>query len=446
MHTSFIVITPLLILATGFFVATEFAVVRVRSTQLEALLHVEPRAALALEVHNNLKLHLSSIQVAVTLLTISLGAMGEDLFVRNFQDWLRFIPWPKAAMLLGTGLGLISITLLQVVLAELLPRSIAIRSTLPIALATAGPLLIWSRAIAPLTWLLVSLTHLIERLGGFATKKSGSGEESVPSDEEIKRILLKSQNSGKRELRRGDLIENIFDFFKRTTKEISIPRAQVVYLDLRRSLEENLALARSCPHTRLPVVDGDLDHVVGIVHLKELLWALNDKGGKINLRDLTQPIFSVPEMRFIHDLLLDFQRQKQHLAMVVNEHGGIDGLVTLEDVLEELVGEIQDEFDREVKDLRHARGGVWIAQGTVTLEQLADVLGIHLKATMNSVTLGGFFQERLGRILKVGDELRVPGWRIRVIKMRGMAPKKFLFKPISMAQPPIEVCSERNSN
>ena len=429
MHINLLIITLLLIFATGFFVATEFAVVRVRSTQLEALLHIEPRAAMALEVHNNLKLHLSSIQVAVTLLTISLGAIGEDLFIRSFQNWFLFISWPKAAMILGTGLGLISITVLQVVLAELLPRSIAIRSTLPIALATAGPLLIWSRIIAPITWLLVYLTHLIERLGGVATKRSGAYEESALSEEEIKRILLKSQGSSEHKPRRSDLIGNIFDFFKRTTKEIAIPRAQVVYLDLRRSLEENLTLARSCPHTRLPVVDGDLDHVVGIVHLKELLWALNDNGGNISLRALIQPTFSVPEMRFVHDLLLDFQQQKQHLAMVVNEHGGIDGLVTLEDVLEELVGEIQDEFDREVKDLRHARGGVWIAQGTVTLEQLSDTLGIHLKATMNSVTLGGFFQERLGRVLKVGDELRVTGWRIRVIKMRGMAPREFLFKP-----------------
>jgi CBS domain containing-hemolysin-like protein len=438
-----IIITPLLIIATGLFVAMEFAVVRVRSTQLEALLHIEPRAAAALEVHNNLKLHLSSIQVAVTLLTISLGAMGEGLFVSNFKNLLEILGFKSGITLLSTGLGLISITILQVVLAELLPRSIAIRSTLPIALATAGPLLFWSRVIAPVTWLLVSLTYLIERLGGVTAKKNGSGEESVPSDEEMKRILLKSQSSGERELRRGDLIENIFDFFKRTTKEIAIPRAQVVYLDLRRSLEDNLALARSCPHTRLPVVDGDLDHVIGIIHLKELLWALNDKGGKINLRDLTQPTFSVPEMRFVHDLLLDFQQQKQHLAMVVNEHGGIDGLVTLEDVLEELVGEIQDEFDREVKDLRHARGGVWIAQGTVTLEQLADVLGIHLKATMNSVTLGGLFQERLGRVLKVGDELRIPGWRIRVIKMYGMAPRKFLFKPTSSTgKPAIEVRDE----
>jgi CBS domain containing-hemolysin-like protein len=449
MHTSFLIITPLLIIATGFFVATEFAIVRVRSTQLEALLHVEPRAAMALEIHNNLKLHLSSIQVAVTLLTISLGAMGEDLFVSRFQDWLLFVPWPRAAMLIGTGLGLISMTLLQVVLAELLPRSIAIRSTVPIALATAGPLLVWSRIIAPITWLLVSLTYLIESLGGFAVKRHGSGEESVLSEEEIKRILAKSYSSSEQEPRRSDLIENIFDFFKRTTKEIAIPRAQVVYLDLRRSLEENLTLARSCPHTRLPVVDGDLDHVVGIVHLKELLWALNDKGGDINLRDLTQPTFSVPEMRFVHDLLLDFQQQKQHLAMVVNEHGGIDGLVTLEDVLEELVGEIQDEFDREVKDLRHARGGIWIAQGTVTLEQLADILGIHLKATMDSVTLGGFFQERLGRVLKVGDELCIPGWRVRVIKMRGMAPREFLFKPSShldsKRQSIVEIYNEHRS-
>jgi len=209
----------------------------------------------------------------------------------------------------------------------------------------------------------------------------------------------------------------------------------VVSIDLRRTLAENLALARSSPHTRLPLVDGDLDHVVGVIHLKELLWALNDRGKALDLRGCARPAFLVPEMRLIQDLLLDFQKQKQHLAMVVNEHGGVDGLVTLEDVLEELVGEIQDEFDREVKNLHRTRGGAWVAQGTVTLEQLEGTLGLRLEVEAGSVSLGGFFQERLGRVLKAGDELRIQGWRIRVLEMRGMAPRKFLFKPVAQGQP-----------
>jgi len=169
--------------------------------------------------------------------------------------------------------------------------------------------------------------------------------------------------------------------------------------------------------------------VVGVVHLKELLWSLNDLGPDLDLRALARPAFLVPEMRLIQDLLLDFQKQKQHLALVVNEHGGIDGLVTLEDVLEELVGEIQDEFDREVINLRRTHGGAWLAQGTVTLEQLEDHLNLLLEAEAGSVSLGGFFQEKLGRILRVGDELKLQGWRIRVLEMRGMAPAKFLLRP-----------------
>ena len=247
-------------------------------------------------------------------------------------------------------------------------------------------------------------------------------------------MLVKSQASGELEADNKELIENVFDFSKRTIKEIAVPRAQVVYIDLHRSLKENLDLARSCPHTRLPLVDGDLDHVVGVIHLKELLWALNDQGEQLNLRATARPAFLVPEMRLIQDLLLDFQKQKQHLAMVVNDHGGVAGLVTLEDVLEELVGEIQDEFDREVKNLHRTRGGSWVAQGTVTLEQLESTLGLRLEVEAGSVSLGGFFQERLGRVLKAGDELRIEGWRIRVLEMRGMAPRKFLFKPIPTEQ------------
>jgi CBS domain containing-hemolysin-like protein len=428
MHAGALIAIPLLVASTAFFVAAEFAAVRVRSTQLEAILDADPRAALALEVHHHLDRHLSSIQVAITMLTISLGVAGEDLFIRGFQALFGFLPWPRVGLLLGTCLGLICITLLQVVLAELLPRNLAIRSSTAWALATARPLLLWSRAIAPVTVTLLFLTSLMERLLGIDAK--GPREERTPSEEEFRRMMVKSQAQGKLELSRKDLIENLFDFSRRTIKEIAVPRAQVVHFDLNRSMQENLELARSSPHTRLPVVEGDLDHVVGVIHLKELLWALHDQGQDLDLRALARPAFLVPEMRLIQDLLLDFQKQKQHLAMVVNEHGGVDGLVTLEDVLEELVGEIQDEFDREVINLRRTPGGAWLAQGTVTLEQLQDHLGFRPEVEADSVSLGGLFQERLGRILRKGDELRIDGWRIRVLEMRGMAPWKFLLKPI----------------
>ncbi|MCE1228473.1 MAG: CBS domain-containing protein, partial [Firmicutes bacterium] len=206
-------------------------------------------------------------------------------------------------------------------------------------------------------------------------------------------------------------------------------RSEVVFFDLRKGVEENVTLARNSPHTRIPVVEGDLDHVVGVIHLKELLWKLHERADDVDLRALARPAFLVPEMRLIQDLLLDFQKQHQHLALVVNEHGGIDGLVTLEDVLEELVGEIQDEFDREVIQLRRTRTGAWLAQGTVTLEQLEDHLDLELESETDAVSLGGYFQEQLGRILQVGDELKLPGWRIRVLEMRGMAPRKFLLRP-----------------
>ncbi|WP_306598602.1 hemolysin family protein [Geothrix sp. 21YS21S-2] len=426
MHTSALIATPALILATGFFVCAEFAAVRVRSTQLEARLDADPRAAQALEVHRNLDRHLSSIQVAITLLTISLGAVGEDVFVKGFQALFGGTPWPRVGLVLGSFMGILVITLLQVVLAELLPRGVALRSAEVWALRTAGPLLFWSQAIAPVTRTLTGLTHGLERLLGVPP-----AVDHAPTEDEFRRMLMKS----KLEISRKDLIENLFDFSKRTVKEVAVPRAQVVYFDLQRTFEENLALARSCVNTRLPLCDGDLDHVVGVIHLRDLLWALNDQGPELDFRRLARAAFMVPEMRLIQDLLLDFQKQKQHLALVVNEHGGVDGLVTLEDVLEELVGEIQDEFDREVINLRRTRGGAWLAQGNVTLEELEDHLDLHLEVEKGSVSLGGLFQERLGRILRAGDELRIQGWRIRVLEMRGMAPRKFLLKPVATGEP-----------
>jgi CBS domain containing-hemolysin-like protein len=417
-----------LILLSAFFVLAEFAAVRIRETQLEALAEEDPRALRALEVHRGLSHHLSAIQAGIVLCALALGAVGEEMFSHAFHTLFGHLPWPKLVVPLSTALALLVMTTLHVVLAELVPRSLAIRSALPWALRTATPLLAWSRLVRPLTWGLTKLSHLV--LAIFGVHPEADAEDLLPSEAEFRRMLERSQAQGHLELDRKELIENLFDFSRRMVKEIAVPRARVVCFDLTRSLADNLALARTTPHTRIPLVEGDLDRVVGVIHLKELLWAMQDTDGAVDLRELARPPFFVPEMKPIQGLLLEFQQRKQHLALVVDEHGGVDGLVTLEDVLEELVGEIQDEFDREAIQLRKTRGGAWLAQGNVMLEQLEDHLQLCLEAEAGSVSLGGFFQERLGRVLRPGDELRLQGWRIRVLSMRGRAPGQFLLKPL----------------
>ncbi|HJU82870.1 MAG TPA: hemolysin family protein [Holophagaceae bacterium] len=427
-------VTILLISLVGFFVLSEFAAVRVRTTALESLLDEDPRARTALEVHRNLGRHLTSIQIAITLLTILLGATVEHTFIDAFRHLFGVMPWPRVGFFLGGACGLLAITLLQVVLAELVPRGIAIRAATTWSLRTARPLLLWSNLIRPFTTSLLWLSRGVEAALGFKAGEEGE-DEHLPSEEELKRMLTRSQEHGQLDLDRKELIENLFDFSRRTVKEIAVPRGQVACLDLRRPWAESLAMLRGTPHTRLPLVDGDLDHVVGVIHLKELLWALHDEGQAPDLRSLARPAFLVPETKLIQSLLLEFQQRKQHLALVVDEHGGVDGLVTLEDVLEELVGEIQDEFDREAIQLRRTRGGAWLAQGSVTLEQLEDHLDLELQAESGAVSLGGYLQERLGRVLRVGDELRLDGWRVRVLAMRGLAPAQFLLKRVRRGEP-----------
>jgi CBS domain containing-hemolysin-like protein len=427
MNNGALIACILILLCAAFFVLAEFAVVRVRPTQLEALKSKDPRAEAALQIQSRLRYHLTAILVSITLCALALGAIGEDLFAEPLRNLLQYLPWPWLVHPLSSALVLLFMTTLSVVLTEMVPRSIAIRNASRFALLTAGPLLAWSRLIHPLTATLAMLTRGVERLIGLKPSEPVP-EDMLPSEDEFKRMLVQSQAKGNLELSRAELIENLFTFSKRTIKEVAVPRGRVVFFDLHRSLQENLDLARNSPHTRIPVVEGDLDHVIGVVHLKEMLWALNDQGPALDLRAMARPALLVPEMRLIQDLLLDFQKQKQHLALVVNEHGGIDGLVTLEDVLEELVGEIQDEFDREVINLRRTRSGAWLAQGNVTLEQLEDHLKLRLETETGSVSLGGYFQEQLGRILARGDELRIQGWRIRVLEMKGMAPHKFLLR------------------
>ncbi|HTL97285.1 MAG TPA: hemolysin family protein, partial [Holophagaceae bacterium] len=293
-----------LLLMGGFFVLAEFAAVRVRATQLESLKDRDPRARAALEVHRDLARHLAGIQVAISLLTLTLGAVGEGASVKAFQRLFGWLPWPHTGLVLGTACGLLLVTLLQVVLAELVPRGLAIRGSLAWALRTARPLLLWSNAIRPVTAFLRMLSGAVERLLGAPREAHG---EHAPTEEELKHILFRSRAEGTLDLTRQELIENLFQFSRRTVREVMVPRVQVTYLDLRQDLEANLGRARDTPHTRLPLVDGDLDRVVGVVHLKDLLWSLHEQGSAVDLRALARAAFFAPETQSIQSLLLEFQ-------------------------------------------------------------------------------------------------------------------------------------------
>jgi len=424
----------LLLILGAFLVLAEFAVVRVRPTQLEALIGKDPRAQYAVEIQLHLHSHLSSILVGISLCAVGFGALGERVLTEWLVSWIKlvpgsdFIPWASVSPWLGAAVALLVMTTVNVVLTEMVPRSFAIRNSTAWALRTAKPLLFWSRLARPLTFTLTVLSSWVERLFGLPPTED-LHEDPLPSEEEFKRLLVHSQEKGELDLNKADLIENVFSFSKRTTIEIAIPRGNVVTMDLGKSFRENMDALRALKHSRIPLIDGDLDNVKGVIHLKDVLWKLQE-GGEPDLRALARPAFFVPEMRLIQDLLLDFQRKRQHMALVVNEHGGVDGIVTLEDVIEELVGEIHDEFDQETSQIMRANQGSWLALGNVTLEKLKDEFGLALEEETDSVTLGGYFQEQLGRVLRVGDEMPVHGWQIKVLEMNGMAPGKFLLIPL----------------
>jgi len=430
-------IIVLLIILGAFLVLAEFAIVRVRPTQLESLLDKDPRAQAALEVQNGLHSYLSSVLVGITLCAVGFGALGEGLLAPLLGEWLSFLPFADAmpmsgiSIWLGSAIALLVMTTVHVVLTELVPRSFAIRNSTIWALRTARPLIIWHRLSRPLTVALSTLSRWVEKLLG--VPRGGFDEDQSPSEDELRRLLAHSEENGGLEHNKAELLDNVFSFSERTTSEIMVPRGNVAMMDTRKGFKENMATISSFRHSRLPLVDGDLDHVVGVIHTKELLWRLQEDD-EPDLKTLARPVFFVPEMRRVQDLLLDFQRKRQHLALVVNEHGGVDGLVTLEDVIEELVGEIQDEFDQEATQLTKAGPDAWLAAGSITLEQLEDELEIALGEDTDAVTLGGYLQEQLGRVLKSGDELEIKGWYVKVLHMSGMAPGKFLIKPAQSGQ------------
>jgi len=404
------------VIANGFFVAAEFAIVKVRSTQLE---EVEARAgrrgAAARHILTHLDRYLSATQLGITLASLALGWIGEPAFARLVEKPLSSAGIASPAIVHGIAFALAFsiISLLHIVLGELAPKRIAIRNALPTALWTAIPLRIFFKIAYPAIWVLnVCANRLLVALGFPAVSEVGE----LHSEEEIRLLLEESAERGEIPHHRRDLLEGIFDFTRRTARQIMIPRTDVVYLSTTHSVEENLAVVRKTRHTRFPLCDGDLDHTIGMIHVKDLLLRAPEDDIR-DLRSLRREMLFVPESLPIERLMADFRAKRIHMAIVVDEYGGGAGVVTLENVLEELVGQIDDEFDLDRPEFERLADGGCRARGDLLLEDLAQRLDAPIGET-EAETVGGYVLERLARKPKIGDEVEVAGRRAVVEEAR----------------------------
>jgi CBS domain containing-hemolysin-like protein len=411
----------LLVLLNGFFVAAEFAMVKVRSTRIEELVQQGSlKARVAQRAMRRLDAYLSATQIGITIASLGLGSVGEPAFARLISPWFQGLGSFSLAAThaAAVAIAFVTITFLHIVFGELAPKWLAIQRSEKVALWVAIPLDFFYRLFYPaITPLRLTATAVL-RLFGIRTT---SVQELGHSEEEIRMILTGSHQSGYIKDSELDLVQHVFEFADKEARDIMVPRVDMAYLSTTWLLEKNLEVVNRHGFTRFPLCEGDADHVIGMVHVKDLLRLHEEQDPDIHR--IQRGILMVPETKSIDQLLREFQYRKMHMAVVLDEYGGTAGLVTLEDVLEEIVGEIQDEFEHEEPEIQELDPNTYIVQGKASLSDLREDLDLDLPPN-GADTIGGFVQDALGTIPSPGATLQADGFLIEVLAMEGQRIRK----------------------
>ncbi|HVS65400.1 MAG TPA: hemolysin family protein [Thermoanaerobaculia bacterium] len=399
----------LLVLLNGFFVAAEFSLVKVRTTQIDQ--HGETRSGrLARHMVEHLDAYLSACQLGITLASLALGWVGEPAVAHTLEPAFAALGlgevWVHSTSLV---IAFAIITILHIVLGELAPKTLAIRKPEPTSMGVAIPLFMFYKISYPAIWLLNGMANALLRLLGLEPV----GEDDAHEEEEIRRLLASHQESRLTEHKR-ELLDNIFELSYRVARQVMVPRSEVVFLDTLASLEESLDVARKSGHTRFPVCEADLDRTIGLVHIKDLFHA---KQVPKHLEEIRREIFFVPETLPLDRLLRRMRHEHQHMAAVLDEYGGVAGIVTLENVIEEIVGEIQDEFDAERPELVKVSESVYQILGSMLIQDLEDALAIDLGDERDEDTLAGVTLSELGRRARVGDRVTFGPLELEVLEV-----------------------------
>lgn len=425
----YILLAIALVLLNAFFVATEFAIVKVRDTRIQELVDSgQKRAAAVREVLKHLNAYLSACQLGITLASLGLGWVGEPAFAHLIEPLFAGESPQHRLAVHSAALtsAFLLITVLHVVVGEQAPKMLALERPESVALLVSWPIRIFRGVFYPLIALLNAAANLIVRAIGLHPPTEGA---SAHSEEELRMILAGSHAAGAISATHARLLENALDFADRTVRQIMVPRGDVVFLDVNRPYAANLAVARMGGHTRYPLCNGDLDHVVGVVNIKDLFLSPPRRVEEADLKSLAREPLLLPESLRLERALALFQKQHLHLGIVLDEYGGTSGMVTLEDVLEELTGEIQDEFDQEPPKVLDVGSGRFSVDASLPVDELEERLGIREETDDEVDTLGGLAVVRLGRIAKAGDVVTIGGRRIEVTRVRGRRILRLLVHP-----------------
>ncbi|MBE6445183.1 MAG: HlyC/CorC family transporter [Alphaproteobacteria bacterium] len=392
-----------LVFANAFFVVSEFSIVKIRRTKLEELAHMgNKRAKIALKINDHLNTYLSAIQLGITIASLGLGWIGEPavskLLELGFGYWLSDNPVLLHSISFGVAFSFI--TLLHVVLGELVPKSLAIQATEKYVLAVAPALYTFNRIFSPFIWVFDHLSIWILRLMG---TKLADEHEKAHSEEEIKIIIDASQKGGIIDETEGEIIQNAIEFSEICAHEIMVPRQDIKCLYKNSSSEEVLKFIKENHHTRFPLCDEDRDHIIGMIHIRDIIEHSKEKNDKDFLTKISRKILFVPENKSISDLLHEMMSKRIHMAIVVDEYGGTAGLLSMEDILEELVGDILDEHDAPIcEPIKKINECVCEFDGAYLIVDAFECMGLP-EIDPEESTIGGYVFGLLGQVPKVGD-------------------------------------------
>jgi magnesium and cobalt exporter, CNNM family len=420
-----------LVALNGFFVAAEFALVKVRHSQLQTLASEgNKRASISQHVVENLTAYLSACQLGITLASLGLGWVGEPFLARMFQPFFALLGISSETLVasISFAIAFSLITALHIVLGEQAPKILAIQKSVGATLLVSPPLRVFYAIFKPFIWFLnVSsnwiLTHIFR-------VRPGEEAELAHSEEELRLILSESAKAKEVSPMGKDLLINALDLHERVVRDIMTPRGQVVFLNIEDSFEDNVKKALASRHTRFPLCRCHLDNSIGLIHIKELIPLMRDPNP--DLLRIRRELIPVPEMMSLEKLLSLFLNKHAHLAIVVDEFGGTVGMVTLENVLEELVGDIQDEFDTEKEEFREINENEFSVDGALALYELRDLAGIDLESADVS-TIGGYVTHLLGHLPKTGEQVQIDNYLVTISQSDGRRVQQLHFRKLDEA-------------
>lgn len=406
----------ILIAFTGFFVAAEFAIVKVRSSRIDQLVAEGKRGALAAKkVTTNLDEYLSACQLGITVTAMGLGWLGEPTIEKLLHP--LFEKWnlnPSISSVLTFGLAFMLMTYLHVVVGELAPKTMAIQKAEKVTLLFAAPLMMFYKVMYPFIWVLNGSARVITGLFGL---KPASEHEVAHTEEELRLILSDSYESGEINQAEYKYVNNIFEFDNRIAKEIMVPRTEIVGFYLEDSVEEHMKVIQNERYTRYPIFGEDKDDIIGMVNVKDFFirYMTEDQKDLSSIRSHMRPIIEVMETTPIHDLLLQMQKKRIPMAVLYDEYGGTAGIVTFEDILEEIVGEIRDEYDEdEAPPIQHVNEQHIIVDGKVLISEVKDLFGLHIEED-DVDTIGGWIMMQNHEI-EEGQHVEAEGYEFKVLE------------------------------